>query len=210
MPQVLNLGDILRLRVVCYTANQVGVNTVHYKVIAKAGAGQTDAQVAVAIDTTLEPRYKTILSVGARYRGCSIQRIAPGFPTLPATSFALDGPGLVLGDMLAGQVSGIISSRTNLAGPKYRGRAYIPFPGETDNAATGVPVAGYVTAIDDIADEFYTNWALGAGADTLEIEPCIWHRSDGTTTPITSYLSRNVWATQRRRGAYGRMNLPPF
>jgi len=206
----LGIGDLIRLRVATYTPNQVGINTAHFLVQAATGTGRTTQQVADAFDATLAPRYKALLSVGARYRGCSIQRVAPGGVTVPAAQSINDGPGTVAGDMLATQVSGIISAKTDLAGPAYRGRVYIPFPGEDDNAATGVPVAGYVTRLDDVGDELYTSVTIAAGGNGVTLDPVIFHRAFNSATAITDYVNRTVWATQRRRGAYGRQNVPPF
>jgi hypothetical protein len=206
----LELADIIRVRIASYTPSQVGINTAHFVVVMKAGVGATTQQVAETLDVALEARYKAVLSVGARYRGVSVQRVHPGGVTVPSATSDNDGPGAVAGDMLATQVSGIVSSRTDLAGPRYRGRVYIPFPGETDNQATGVPSAAYVTAIEDLAEELFTPFTAGAGGNTVTLDPVVFHRDTNSGTAITSFIARTVWATQRRRGAYGRMNLPPF
>lgn len=210
MPYTPGVGDILRLRIVTYTSSQIGVNTAHFKVTAVAGAAQTDAAIAAAFDTALAPRYTAVLSVGARYRGVSIQKIFPLPPKVPQAVVTNDGPGLVAGDMMAGQIAGLIWAKTANAGPTEKGRMYLPFVGEASNAATGVPTAGYVTDITDIADEVYTPVTVGAGGDTITLDPVVWHRGTLTATGIDSYGARTIWGTQRRRGSYGQMNLPPF
>lgn len=210
MAQVLALGDVLRVRVACYTANQVGINTVHYRVSTVGGSSQTDAQVALYMDTLLETRYKTVLSAQAKYRGVSVQKIRPLPVTVPQVSTAFDGVGSVAGDMLATQVSGIVTSQTALAGPANRGRAYIPFPGESDNGVSAAPVPAYVTGIDDIGSELFTPHPVGLAPNQITITPVIYHRATATFTDIVGWVARSQWATQRRRGAYGKFNSVPF
>jgi len=210
MPVTLALNDVVRLRVACYTANQQGVNVCHFQVTTVVGTGQTDAQVAGAFDTALAARYKAVLSVAARYRGVSIQRILPLPPTYPQIVTTSDGVGTVAGDMMSTQTSGIVSAKTEFAGPKYRGRAYIPFPGEASNDANGLPIAGYVTDLEDIGDELYTPVVIGGGGNTVTLTPCIYHRATATVTKIDGYTARAKWATQRRRGSFGQVNPTPF
>jgi hypothetical protein len=210
MPQTIVNGALCRLRVACYTANQVGINVVHYVAGAIVGASQTDLQAAQAYDTVLAPKYKAVLSAQARYRGCSLQVLTPAPPYIPQISVGFDGVGSVAGDMMAGQVSGIISTQTPLAGRKYRGRVYIPFPGEVDNDTTGIPVGGYVTAIDQIATILFNPLTVTTGGNQVTLSPVIFHRATNLYTFISGYISRQKWATQRRRGSYGRTNPTPF
>jgi len=210
MPVTLAGGDICRLRIACYTANQVGINVVHWQVTSLTGTGRTDAQVADDFNTDLAPRYKTVLSAQARFRGVSFQRILPLPPTFPQIVTTLDGVGLVAGDMAPTQTSGIVSAKTEFAGAKYRGRVYIPFPGEASSDSNGIPIAQYVTDIEDIGDELYTSIVLGGGGNTVTLTPVIYHRSTATATKIDGFVARAKWATQRRRGSFGQVNPTPF
>lgn len=210
MATTLALGDIIRVRVACYTSNQQGINVVHYRVSTSNGSGQTDAQVALALDTNLEVRYKAVISAQARYRGVSVQKIRPLPVAYPQVSTAFDGVGTVAGDMLATQVSGIVTAITNLAGPKYRGRVYIPFPGEGNSDADGIPTNAYVGNIDDIGDELFSPISVGVGPNDIVLTPVINHRATATYTDITGWIARQKWATQRRRGSYGKTNPTPF
>lgn len=206
----LNMNDLLRLRVVCYTSSQIGVNTVHYRVSAVGGGGATDQIAVNAIDVALAPRMKACLSAQAKYRGCSLQRIRPLPVNVPVLATVNDGPGTVIGDMNPGQVSGLISARSILAARSERARIYIPFPGEADNSLTGNPTAGYVSNIDDVGELLYKDLILGVAPNDMTLTPVIFHRTTATTSTIFSFTARTVWATQRRRGGYGRMNLVPF
>lgn len=210
MATTLALGDIIRVRVACYTSNQQGINVAHFRVSNVTGTSQTDFQVANAFDTTLAPRYKAAINVSARYRGVSVQRIRPLPPTFPQIITASDGVGTVAGDLLSTQVSGIASSQTNFAGAAFRGRVYIPFASEASNDAVGIPTAAYVLLIADIAEELFTPVTIAVGANGLTLVPVVYHRAAGTATDITNYIARQKWATQRRRGSYGKTNPTPF
>lgn len=210
MPTTLALGDIIRVRAASYTANQQGINVVHFRVSSVNGSSQTDLQVATALDTAMEGRYKAALSAQARYRGISVQKIRPLPVTFPQIVTANDGVGLVAGDLMSTQTSGIISSQTNLAGPGFRGRAYIPFPGEASNDVDGTPTAAYVSLIDDLGEMLYEAHPVGAGPNDIVITPVLFHRATATFTDITGFVARDKWATQRRRGSYGKTNPTPF
>lgn len=210
MPTPLALNDVCRLRIACYSANQQGINVTHWKVTSVTGASQTDAQVAAAFDSTLAPRYKAAISAEARYRGVSFQRILPIPATFPQTVTTNDGVGSVAGHMMSTQTSGILSSQTEFAGAKYRGRVYIPFPSEGSNDTDGLPNAAYVTLIEDIGDELFTTIVVSVGGDSVTLTPVIYHRATGTTTKVDNFIARQKWATQRRRGSYGKTNPTPF
>jgi hypothetical protein len=134
-------------------------------------------------------------------------------PTLltPVGNTTGNGFGDNAGDALPRQTSGIISLVTALGGRKNRGRVYVPFPSETDNAIAGHPTAGYVTALGDLAAILTGPYiGVGAGGNTNDLQPVILHRVDGSVTPITGHFERSFWATQRRRGDFGRPNTGPF
>lgn len=210
MPTVLDVNQIWQLRVVCYTADQIAVNTAHYRVTAVTGGGAVDSDAAVSFDTALNGVYKATISAQARYRGVSLQRVMPAPPTRPARVVVSDGVGAIAGDMMAKQVSGIISTGTELAGRSQRGRVYIPFPGEPDNQANGTPTPGYVTAVQAIANVMFSSRTLGIGGATSAVIPVLWHRGSLTWDEVTHKDAKPFWATQRRRGNYGRVNSLPF
>lgn len=212
MAQLLALGDIIRLRIGCYTATQAAINTIHYKVIEVNGASASDADAALLFNATLAPLMKNLMSVEANYQGVSVQRIYPGTPTVPQQSVSLSGPGLIAGTILPTQVSGIISFRTALAGRSQRGRMYIPFPAE-DSSLSGIPVAAYETALGNLAAQLVVSSLLipgTMGPDNCRLQTVLWHRATNSSDPINAYKVRAKFATQRKRGEYGARNIPPF
>lgn len=207
---VFALNDIIRIRIATYTPSQAAINTMHYKVIAVAGTSSDTATAATTFDTALSTPYKNIMSDNARYRGLSVQRIFPGIVTVPDIVVASDGPGVVASDLLPGQVSGIGSWRTDLAGRKYRGRVYIPFPAESHNDVTGIPTAAYVTLLDTLLTALSVTRTVGGGGNTADLRCVLFHRSTNTSDQIVAQVARPRWATQKRRGNYGRTNPTPF
>lgn len=209
MPTTITLNSIWRARVVCYLPNQVSVNVLHYICTTAAGAGGTDTTFAAGLDALLSPLVKALIDEAAFWRGVSVQQISPPPPTLPAVVTVNDGPGTALGDLLPAQVSGIITKQTPLAGVKFRGRMYVPFPSETDNNSNA-PTASYGTRLTSLALALSDAIVAGVGGDTSDMTPCLYHRSDGSITLITQARANTLWATQRRRGNYGKLNAVPF
>jgi hypothetical protein len=207
----MDVGDIVQLRIYCKKADQASVNVRHYLTTAKAGSGTTIGLFLSALETAgLPADMKALINEDAAYMGIDGQVI---FPTLlvPLQSNVASGFGDTAGDPLPSQTSGIITLRTTLGGRANRGRFYIPFPTETDNDTTGKPTSTYVAAAQTLADTLKASLVnVGAGGNTNSFAPVILHRDTMTTTAITDATAQQKWATQRRRGAFGRPNVTPF
>lgn len=207
------VGDIMRIRAVTYANDQVAVNVRHFRVSAVTGTQATPLQIATAFDGALAPAYKNMMSVNANYRGVGCQKIFPLPPALESTVVANAGAGLVAGNLLSRQTAGIMTIKTASAGRKYRGRIYYPFPSVGSSDANGIPTNAYLALIGAIA----IAWGLvgvnttvaGVGGNTTLV-PIIWHRATNTYDDVTSSASSQKWATQRRRGSFGRVNVLSF
>jgi len=201
--------DFWTVRVACITEDQAAINVLNYKIGTVVGGGVTDADAAATFDALFAPLYKALLSEEAEYYGVAVQRFFPTPRTVAIPIVASRGAGSVTGDMLPGQVSGIISLVTDFAGRKYRGRMYIPFPGEADNV-DHIPTSSYETRLNSLAVAVVTPVVVTAGGDSAEFRPQIYHRGTSTSDSITGSNSKRLWATQRRRGDFGQRNMPPF
>lgn len=205
------LNEVWQLRIGAYTVNQASINTSHFKVTGIGGLGATDTVVAEAFNDLLGALYRGVLSDDAFYHGVSLQRVFPLPRTRPATFIPAITPGAVAGEILPGQVSGIIRLRTAFAGHSHRGRVYLPFPSEAHNEVPGLPTPEYVQAGQLLASTWFAGRNMpGAGPDFVTLQPVIFHRISGSTDEITTADCRKLWATQKRRGSYGRTNLSPF
>lgn len=210
------VGDIYSAKVVCRnTASAfnpiVSINVLHYDVIAVTGAGKFDQDIADRIDLELGAPYIAYLSADSGYRGVIVQKIFPLPIGLPISSTVSQGPGTrATGDTLPGQICGVITKRTAGAGRAKRGRVYVPFPGE-DDSTDGQPNAGYLTALNGLLTPLVNTLVVGAGADTVTIQPVIFHRAvPGTPDPIVLTQSRQYFATQRRRGEVNGPDVSPL
>lgn len=205
------VNDIYRVRVICTKDDQIGVNVLHYRVVSNALPEPTKQEVANFLDAAFAPVYKPLLTSSAFYRGLGVQKIFPLPVEVESFSVANLGAGTVAGDELPKQVSGLLSYRTSFAGAGFRGRSYIPFAGESDNAAPGQPTGGYITRM--VALGSVINSALliiGGGGGSVTLQLVVFRRGDNTSTLVVAGLVRPFWATQRRRGDFGRPNTPPF
>lgn len=200
-------GDIARIRAYCLQGNQLGLNVLHYVASLPTGSGVTEAEVAGAFNTTTASKYADCLNAQAEYRGASVQNIT----SVPSSANGYDpvtSVGTVTGDPLPGAVSGIIGLKTAKAGRKYRGRVYIPFPGEADNTVAGVPSGGYNGRLNSLAAAIKGFTVTGVGG-TMKFDLVVYHRATHTWDNVTTTISRARWATQRRRSDFGAQDTLP-
>lgn len=211
-------GDIYELTLVCQASEQIGLMRRHYSQSVTVGTGPTLDQIATHFTTVFPTVVKACLASGASYQGLMVSKVFP----LPRTAAEIDttgvGSGTVAGDVLPRQCRGIITLRTNNAGPNWRGRVYVPFPCEADNAAGGLPSAGYITALSNLAGIITTTYPLiGGGGNTATLTPVLWRGiyvngqlTSRTPVPWATWVARPRFGTQRRSGSYGRPNVLPL
>lgn len=210
MPLAVN--DILEFKRYCFLNNQVSVNTMHYRITAIT-PGTLIQDIVDAYDATEAPLVRPMLVVDATYRGVSGQKIRGATENL-ALSVANTGVGTGGVVPLPSQTCGIVTKRSLQAGRSGRGRMYWPFPATVDcDPATGQPVALYISGLDAWATAsiaitigFLTVPGFGMRAvlkQSLVADYTLWPE-------LASWTSQLKWATQRRRGAYGRLNALPF
>jgi hypothetical protein len=110
-------------------------------------------------------------------------------------------------------VSACLTLLTGLAGRKFRGRLFLPFPGPADSTVTQnpVPTDAYVGKLTNFGVNVVSSFDIDDGAgNTAHLSPIIYHRSGGGSSLVIGFRANKLWATQRRRGDYGRPNLPPI
>lgn len=113
-------------------------------------------------------------------------------------------PGTQAGDMLPPQTALCITLRTAFAGRSFRGRVYLPGPGEAGNGATGASLnvatgVAFITAVK--AALVSSSLDLGVIHRPTEAPKPV---TAGFITPVTSIVCRDaVWDTQRRRAIPG-------
>lgn len=221
MSNILAVGDYLRVRIWTRlgAAGQAAVNTVNYYVSAVGGSPATDFDAATYIDAIIASLYKAVLSSAAEYRGVQAQILNGSSPYhakySEADVNASAGAGLVTGNLLPHQTAGLISWQTPLAGQANRGRFYVAFPGVGSDTGGGSPTSTYDTDITALAGALRNQLTVTASGRSATIYRVIMHGKNKagsipTPTPITSASVSSLWATQRRRGSFGRLNTSPI
>lgn len=222
MAAALVLGDIIKARFWCSTASgggQAAVNTIGYKVANVGGTGATDQDVADQLNTLAAADYIALLSTNATYDGVQVQICLTGYPFKAKYSSVSNivgaGPGTVTGNVMPTQTSGLISYQSAFAGQQFRGRSYIPFPGGADNTTTGDPTAGYVMRLTTLAGVLETGLIITPAGGTVTLVRVLLNGPDkgGITpnpSPVVGATPSIRWATQRRRGDFGRQNRSPI
>jgi hypothetical protein len=129
-------------------------------------------------------------------------------------SILLAGAGTGGTDALPRQVAGLTAWKTALAGRAFRGRTFWPFPSAAFDTGDGVPTAAAVTAYTNLAVEALNFVTVGDVTNRSIIALVIRNKPvrgvPWTSTPVTVGTTFNKWATQRRRGTFGRANVSPI
>jgi hypothetical protein len=203
------VNDVILVRHICYTPSQIAVRAYRAGIVALVGIIDSTALLA-CLDNSVAARYKAIMSPDARYRGTGIKKVVGAGTTSEEVISSNDGPGTVAGNLLPSQVTGMTTVQTGFAGRANRGRIYWPFPSEADDIAGAIPDPTYVVRADAAASILTGSPTLVFGAMVLTWTVLLHHRVPNTNTPTTGRLTRPKWATQRRRGQYGKTNVLPF
>ena len=205
-------GDLIRVTYWTQFAEQAGLMVLHWKVTAVGGTGTNLEDAATSIMTQHAPQIVACMNSQAKLEGVIAKRLQFGLSAESGEFYSTNIPsaGTVAGDALPRQTCGIITKRTSLSGPRRRGRIYVPFPSETHNAIGAVPDANYVTLIGALANVWENTLQLGIAPNTTSLKLQVYSRVGGTTVEVSQLQERRVWATQRRRGSYGKTNRSPF
>jgi hypothetical protein len=205
------VNDIWEVKFFSSASDQLAVNVLHFIVQAQVGQDPTGQEVADHFSNSYGGQLAALMYQGATFRGVTAQRIRPLPKLLTEISTLNSGAGSSGLNPLPRQVSGIITKRTALSGRAFRGRIYVPFPATTENGTDQLPVAGYITRLDTFANALITPQTVPtAGPNNATLQMTIFHQGPGGDQPVIAWVSRPRWGTQRRRGAYGAPNVPPF
>jgi hypothetical protein len=220
MTAPLQVGGIYEVRAWLLQAEQVAVNTWHYFVLNTVGTAVNDTDMALTLETDVASKYKALLSTDTQFRGVQVtlKNPAPGVSP-PATIFSntLFGNGSAAEPDCPRQCSGLIHWSSPLGGRRNRGRTYFPFPTAGNLLTNGQPTAAYQTSLAAFATALLNRTTISnAGAlGTATVDLVIYHRPIPpaamiTPTPVTGFVVPAKFATQKRRGSYGRPNSSPI
>jgi hypothetical protein len=208
---VIQNGDIVLARMVCYDGDQVGQMDMHYIAGPPLLLGSTFSQVAGALDAIVAPLIKALLSSAVTYRGVGVRRVFPlATKTTEFQTIVSAGAGGAGAIPCPQQVSGLIQKTSYLPGRHGRGRLYVPFPATASVIAGGLPLAAYITALGNLSAALGVLFTAGTLGNTNTFTPILWQKPTGPATLLVGCQPGPFFATQRRRGNYGRRNPVPF
>jgi hypothetical protein len=211
-------GDVLEVRTVCSNADQIAMNVLHYRVVSSAGPGPgvTCQDIAANLSNLVNAGYQVVMPASCAYRGTGVKNITP-FPTQEFVSTGSAGPGVAGGTEVPQQVSYLVNFKTINSGRGFRGRIYPGFVTTVHVNSSGNMNAAGLTAIQLLASVIPISRVITAGGDSTTIQLVILRRMNGgvplpplSTADVITVNARNAYATQRRRGDYGRTNQAPI
>lgn len=199
------VGEVIRCSVYATAANQIGINSIHYRVSSVTTGGATLDAIADDFNTQMKTIWRAIMSSSALYLGVKVATIGVAGPPIPAI-WSDEGFGTDGATLLPTQSSGILSLYTEVGGPAGRGRLYLPFPSTAALENDDTPTALYRSNMNDIGDAILLGFTGSGGGGSCVLQPVIYHRATNTATLITGYFSNDRFGTMRKRGQYGKTN----
>lgn len=206
------IGSILKVQTICTVPGQISVLTTKWQMTNITGGSQfPTTDFLTEFDSQMGSLMQPLLSNGAQYYGTQVYLMNPIGPAPRPDSFkgntvaGTGGAGL-----MPTQVSGLISFYTPQLGKVGQGRAYIPFPSLAAGQSDGTPTPEYLANLSALATFLRVLNNITAGAISGDFEHVLYQGGSATPLFITDATPRDAFATQRRRGAYGRVNTPPF
>lgn len=191
---------------------QIAVQRRMWLVEGIAGVGTVTFQdVATALDLWVASRLRACMCNEANYLGARVRRNFPVGTDQWASSTTSAGAGTGGAGAIPAQVCPLITLLTDQIGKAAEGRIYMPFPPVAGLTVDGDWSAGMMTSLIAVAGRFAGQTTVaGSGTAIATLDPvlCRYHLDD--TIDITGFRIGTGAATQRRRGAYGRYNKPPF
>lgn len=205
------VGDIHRVVFYFRLAEQVAINVWHFRLSGIVGAELTNQQRADQWHATEGLFYVPLISNNVTVHTASVRHLFPLPQGLEVFSNQAAFGGGTGGTNMSKQTAGIVTLNTALPGRANRGRKYLPFPGELNNVDPGIPDPGYIASLTAWLNNFVPTTTLIVGGQNETWTPIIFRKTLPASSPtILTGKVRGVWATQRRRGSYGRPNVLPI
>lgn len=204
------VNQFLEIKTYCHLDNQLGIN-VHYgqiQIIGAGGIGITD--LTSDISTWFATSMKALLCTPALYLGVSVRQYDNGGGNnIPYWSKTGQGYGSAGATPCPKQCAGILTKTTLDGSRAGRGRLYIPFPATADVEADGNPTAGYLTRAIALAAAIDGDENVSSDPEVVLRFGLMHWRVASSFIRTNDVIARDRFATQRRRGDYGRINAIP-
>ena len=198
-------GDFVQISTHCFAGNQESVNTCYYLCGGVSGGGINDSQVAQLFTALVAASYKAWMPDTASFSYGACQIVSP--IRRPEQVYGGSAGVGTFGDTLTPtQTSGIIQKKTNLASRRGRGRIYPGFPSANAVGLNGQMIALAFTRLTAIAAAWPTVWIPTVGGASVTLSAFVIDAAFTGGSEVTDWNPLQLWATQRRRGEFGRHN----
>lgn len=211
----LLVGNIYRIRAYSTYANQVGINRFYLRINITTPAF-SEQNFLDSWGSAVLPLIATGMASDALVYGADMEDVTHSTVPVGVNTVSGQTTGTGLAPALPGQVSGIVSLHGDFVGRSFQGRRYIPFPSidSNDFAAGGLaarPTGAYLTAMGALGTEVSGLSVYVNGGQSATVQNGFFDERGHTNfRNIANSFTPDRWATQRRRGDYGRPNTVPF
>lgn len=212
MPFTAVVGGVIRHVMYCTIPGQTAVLKRDWQITSITGGSTIDsASLLNDLDLGVAGLLADQMPLVATYYGSQLYYQTPvGARPRPESTTGNQSPGINANPLLPTQVSGLISLYTDTLGKTGQGRVYVPFPWAGANDTNATPTSAYMTGLNTLGTFFATNRTVAGVGVSANIMPVLYIPGGAPPKPIIRAIARDAWATQRRRGAFGRTNGNPF
>lgn len=196
------VGNVYRVSVSGQTSNGIHVNTIYLK--QKAIPANNDIFTTIHDEwaANIQPSYLACFSSLFSLTAIRIAQIDDDIKGLPSQTLALTGVGqrTVTGDRMPGQLAAIVQFDTGFAGRRGRGRNFLGFLYEADQASGNMD-----SAVRGIMGAYGTALTTVFGASHPTLLFVVYTKVTNSVTPVlTTQVKTPVYTQRRRRAGVGR------
>lgn len=192
------VGNVYRCAVTATTSNGNHINTWHLRQKAIPAGGDIFQEIKDSWVTNVQTAYLACFSNLFSLVSLHIAQVDDNVRGLPSQTYALSGLGtrVVTGDRMPGQLAAIVQFDTGLAGRRGRGRQFLSYLYEADQASGNMD-----SAVRTIFGAYGTQLVTIYGTANPTTELVIWTKVTNSVTRVTTSQVKTPVYTQRRRRA---------
>ena len=192
------VNDLYRLTCVWSATSEApqAINQFHFRQNAGLVFDTPGEDLVAAFRAYCEENYTWLVTEGLELFTYKVSK-APDFQTEHIEEISAGVNGLITGDPLPPRTSGLISLRTAVLTRRGRGRIFLPPAAESVSTA-GRASSNYIIAMDT----FMENMVTDMNSVSIDYAPWgleVWSEAEQEGNPVTQWLSRVKWSSQRDR-----------
>jgi len=198
-------GQVIRCNFYTWIDSQLGIFGFDYKVSGITGSPHL-GDMAAGVQTANSAAIAACVAAGVYVLGCkaTIRVVGPiGIPGIATDDTVATG----LFNPMSKQTAGIIHWRCTAPAPQNRGRMYVPFPPTSAADPSGSPNASYRGLLNALAGSIFGMTTISYGGNSISGDQTVYHSATHTDSLSFIGTASFRFATQKRRGDYGKANM---